>query len=305
MHETKDDQPAFQQGLLENGLDFILSAVEHAAQETPRDLKYAIMHLVDGMELLVKARLEQEHWSLLFSQADKASQVRLKSGDFKSVDFEQACERLKSICGVELDATSRKYLDDLRKRRNVVRHYKTELEVYQVRSLLAQCLNVCRNFCESQFPDLPDGSTSKKLLSVIWDHLVDNNEFVSTRLQAIAPDLEGYETWKCPACWQDAVLVDDGDTSCKFCGVSPDARDLAEQNNLGMDLGDCRECGMSETVALREISAQTHVFVCSYCGTRGDDLEECCRCGLGALFPSGYDPDVWFCDNCRDHIMRE
>lgn len=305
MYETKADQPAFQHGLLENGLDFILSAVEYAARGTPRDLKYAIMHLVDGMELLVKARLEREHWSLLFSQVDKASQVRLKSGDFKSVDFEQACERLKSICGVELDASRRKYLDDLRKRRNVARHYKIELDVYQVRSLLAQCLNVYRDFCEREFPDLADGSKSKELLSSIWDYLVENDEFVSTRLRVIAPDLEGHQTWKCPACWQDAVLVGDEGGICQFCNVSPDARELAEQNNLGMDLGDCYGCGMSETVALREISDQTLVFVCSYCGASCDDLEECYRCGLRVLFPSGVEPGAWFCDNCWDHILSE
>ena len=52
--------------LIENALDFILSAVEWAKGDDDRSLKYAILNLSDGVELILKERLRRAHWSLLF-----------------------------------------------------------------------------------------------------------------------------------------------------------------------------------------------------------------------------------------------
>lgn len=73
--------------LVENALDFILSAVEWAKGDDVRSLKYAILHLSDGVELILKEKLRRDHWSLLFADVDKANENALKTGDFKSVDF--------------------------------------------------------------------------------------------------------------------------------------------------------------------------------------------------------------------------
>ena len=56
--------------LLENAFDYLLSAAEYASLKSPRSWKYAILHLVAGIELLLKARLQQEHWSLLFQRVE-------------------------------------------------------------------------------------------------------------------------------------------------------------------------------------------------------------------------------------------
>jgi hypothetical protein len=47
----------------------------------------------------MKAVLEKEHWSLLFENIDNANKEILSVGDFKSVDFNTALERLKCIVG--------------------------------------------------------------------------------------------------------------------------------------------------------------------------------------------------------------
>ena len=61
--------------LLENGLDFIWSAVEHlGVASTKRDLKYATLHLVSGIELVLKERVRREDWSLLFPDPSKPTQ---------------------------------------------------------------------------------------------------------------------------------------------------------------------------------------------------------------------------------------
>jgi hypothetical protein len=65
----------FQYTLLENGLDFVHSCLGHlnAAQEAKevgaqkRHLKYALIHLCSGIELVLKERLRQEDWKLVFA----------------------------------------------------------------------------------------------------------------------------------------------------------------------------------------------------------------------------------------------
>ena len=242
---------------------------------------------------------------MLFDRVDNANQKDLESGDFKSVDFQQACGRLKNIGGVEILSSIIRNLESLRKRRNVIRHYKTELELAQVRSLLAECLNFCHDFCVRELQSATDDDKTKEMLSDIWQHLIKNDEFVSLRLQTIAPEIEGLQVWDCPDCWQTAVVGTEDDIICKFCSVSPDPENLAGYNTIG-GLGYCAGCwDMRETVALVKPISGGVMHMCFYCGSTGRNLEECFKCGEGFLLPGGGDEDVWFCDSCWEYIMAE
>ena len=87
-----------QLNLIENGLDFLLSAAESVQRdENPRSLKDAVLHVANGTELLFKARLTGEHWSLIFSNPSDASHEKLAGEEFHSVEFEKAVERLGSV----------------------------------------------------------------------------------------------------------------------------------------------------------------------------------------------------------------
>lgn len=63
-----------------NGMDYLLSTVTHltGGQQPPgdRDLKYAVLHLHAATEVLLKARLVREHWSLVFSDPGKATKAK-------------------------------------------------------------------------------------------------------------------------------------------------------------------------------------------------------------------------------------
>ncbi|WP_261958315.1 hypothetical protein [Streptomyces nigrescens] len=70
---------------------------------TPRDLKYAVLHLQAGTEVLLKARLRQAHWTLvlqdLSAELRKSRKTpvseRFASGNFVSC----ASTRPSSGCG--------------------------------------------------------------------------------------------------------------------------------------------------------------------------------------------------------------
>lgn len=51
--------------LLENGLDFVVEALERLTKRSvqDRDLKYGVLHLGAGIELVLKERLRLAHWA--------------------------------------------------------------------------------------------------------------------------------------------------------------------------------------------------------------------------------------------------
>jgi len=96
--------------LLENGLESIFSGIDNFINVETVDMvfllkkdkrldtynekkidhkriKYAVLHLFAGIELVLKERLRREHWSLIFEKTDKANKLSLDKGDFVSVNF--------------------------------------------------------------------------------------------------------------------------------------------------------------------------------------------------------------------------
>jgi hypothetical protein len=92
--EPEDD--VVQLSMLENGLDFIASGLKHIASPVSKfDLKYAVLHLSAGIELVLKDRLRREDWRQIFVKPDEATEEKLKSGNFKSVNLRDCLERLE------------------------------------------------------------------------------------------------------------------------------------------------------------------------------------------------------------------
>ena len=77
-------------------MDYLLSVVGHLAGEPePRDLKYAVLHLQAAAEVLLKSRLLQEHWSLVFKDPGRSSAKQFQSGDFDSCGTAETIDRLR------------------------------------------------------------------------------------------------------------------------------------------------------------------------------------------------------------------
>lgn len=64
-------------------------------------MKQIILNLANCLELLVKYRLLQEHWTLIFSDLNKAKYSDYLAGDFISVDFKSGISRLRNICDMK------------------------------------------------------------------------------------------------------------------------------------------------------------------------------------------------------------
>lgn len=293
----------FRPNLLGNGLDFILSAAEQASKGEVRSLKYSMLHLADGIELLIKARLEREHWALLFQRIEDATAEKLKGGDFTSVNFDNACARLKNIAGTTLEESFRLHVGDLRRIRNRITHYSAEIDPTVVKSLVAKCMSHCISFCETEgmLEDTPD---SEELFQQILKCLSDFQEFVEERLEQIADQLQYGVFIECGECWQETLSIDDGEAKCLFCSAQFEPEELAA-TRTELYLEDCPECFSERTVAYLGTSEEALHLMCLACGASGKDLEECWRCGLVYTFSNDSELEFGFCENCLEDIRRQ
>ena len=288
-----------QLNLLDNALDSLLSAAEAVRRdEGPRSLKEAVLHLGNGVELLVKARLAREHWSLIFSDINKASYDELAKADFSSVDFPTACKRLEQIVGVSIDKQVISRIDDLRKRRNRLTHLTATLDSAQTKSLVAKAMAFCAEFCEQQ--DIMEPDTTNKL-GEIHINLAELQEFVNERMNSITEEWKYDTRLDCPECLQLALVIDAGEVDCKYCRRKFDSRELASSYSYTVE--DCPECGEWSTFAmLGHTNEGKELWNCFSCGEGGDNYARCWKCDQIEHFNKSN--DVQICSSCWEHILR-
>jgi hypothetical protein len=291
--------------LLDNGLDFIHSALENLqGAPDPKEIKYGILHLANGIELVLKARLAREDWRLLFRKVEKADKRLYDSGDFESVYFDDCLKRLKKHCRVVIPPNDKQILNELRKKRNKITHLGIADSSEALKSITAKALNALIDFIQKEWnPDNFDDEC-EEYYDDIRRLMVNFDEFVDTRMKAIEDQLKGGDPITCPSCFQDAALIDPG-IECLFCGLSiPDPEEAANRYisdvlNIGYrtikDGGTwpqnlCPACDYESFVTEGE------KFICFNCSTKfdPDEITSCDSCGN----PIIDNVDMPLCDYC-------
>lgn len=107
--------------LVENALDF----AEVSVRQLETKPKYSVINFYTAVELILKARLVDEHWSLAVSNLQKATRQHFDEADFQSIGLEEAKLRIKNTLpdGEGLTEGEFKAYDALRKRRNKAVHF--------------------------------------------------------------------------------------------------------------------------------------------------------------------------------------
>jgi hypothetical protein len=264
--------PILEFSLLDNALDSLMQGVEYALdhKENPSKLKVAILLVAQAVELVLKERLKREHWSLIFRKVEQAG-----NDDAHTVTIDEAVKRLEQIAGVRLNGRDSDTIDNLRKTRNRIQHYKIELSFEQALGQISAAIGFLIRFLHAELgidiKDISDGQSYQRLLEV-EETLQGLREVAQARVKAVRGEHEPirssdraawfFEVIECPACWEE------------FYVFSPDSR-------------------LSE---------------CQLCGYEGGFVE-CDRCGQ--VFPSGswylnyLGDELVFCDYCWSYLMEE
>lgn len=105
--------------LARNAFDFLRRGIA----EFDKYPKYSVIHFCAAVEMLLKARLMKEHWSLIVSKPDQANLARFTAGDFTSVTLEEARARIRDIAGEDIGDDAYASFRALANHRNKMVHF--------------------------------------------------------------------------------------------------------------------------------------------------------------------------------------
>jgi len=158
--------------LIENALDFLARAIADFKSQP----KHSIINFYSAVELFLKARLLQEHWSLIVLK--DADRHKFEAGDFVSVSFETACERLQNVVQSPISPRARQTFDAIRKHRNKMVHFFHEADRASANRLEAIAREQLRAWYDLH-----------KLLTVQWSPIFDG---YGAEFNAIEKKLKGH-----------------------------------------------------------------------------------------------------------------
>lgn len=286
--------PAIEFRPVRNGMDYLLSSVTHLTEgDTPpgeRDLKYAVLHLHAATEVLLKARLVREHWSLVFKDPSKATRKNFDAGSFSSATLEGTISRLRDIAGIDIGEANRGAITKLSETRNAFTHYGHSGMAYAVESQAIKVLNFLVDFIDQYLYDPTSssqfGNEYRETMHRIQERLGRIDKLVTDRMRAVSAEIEGQkdQTVQCPACRQYAVVVGP-EPRCRFCNAKWDAPELLAVlyvvGVLGPDNGQLARCGVCDEDALERVPEDVTSLVLG-AATAADphtDIGLCFRCG--------------------------
>ena len=285
-----------------NAFDFL----ERGIAEFEKSPKYSVIHFCAAVEMLLKARLMKEHWSLIVSRPKQANLAKFMAGDFISVSLEDCRARIRDIAGEYIGDDAFRSFRALANHRNKMVHFFHQGldndEKVRGRIAAEQCrawlyLHRLLGRWRDYFCDF-DGEIARAN-NVMLRH----RKYLQTRFDALRPELDaarktGNAPQKCPACGYDALNTRTGDRyvseSCLVCGYEVPSHKAIQQGDKPF-AANCANCDGVESVIESGFGFKctvcdeifTEVETCGYCNANwvgvdesfGDPASGCDHCG--------------------------
>ncbi|MCQ1572103.1 hypothetical protein NFO65_15330 [Neorhizobium galegae] len=261
---SKKKISAAAKNLADSAFDFLQKSVD----EIEKHPKYAVIHFATAVELLLKARLMNEHWTLILEKPSEATQDQFFSGASKTVTPVEAVKRLKHLCGENIPAEAAAKFKDIGDHRNRMIHFFHEAGTAKAEASLVQ--EVVKEQCLAWFhmerllAQWSDQfSAFGETLDNVRRQMRRNREYLKASfesLQTTIADLKkaGFEFLKCPGCGFEAGRVDALSTmlferNCLVCNLSGSYIKMAcpegctsiivvDEDSVGKVK--CEECGL-------------------------------------------------------------
>lgn len=216
--------------LTENGLAFLHRSVAEMRVQpaTLRSLSFAVVDLAAAVEVLIKARLVREHWTLICSDPDKATTTTMLAGTAKTVTLEQAIKRLENVAGVMMEAGGHggRVRDVATLRNRAVHFAMVGIAPAGLQGPFGHGLDFVLWFLDTQFRGQGGDEVQalvEESIETLTTEVGEVKALVAARLASIADELGMAELCvECPRCRQAAFMLVDGDVSrCAFCLWKP------------------------------------------------------------------------------------
>lgn len=288
--------------LLQNGLDFIDYALDHLSgvELTNRDIKYGVLHLNSGIEIILKEKLFQTHWSLVFADINEADSNHLDNFNFQSPNLAITIKRLKKICDIkDIDYDD---FEPLNKTRNKIEHFTITDNVPTIKSHAALATHRIIEFIEKHIEITEE--EDKNLFVSIKEKILLFDEFIKVRMEKILEQFRPEDLFLCPSCGQKSFFIKK--YQCRFCGYENDDPYDLVQKVLEMFLSDiwgdgpiveiCFNCNEPCVVNIK------NEYHCYACGSKGnaDNFDRCNICDSLVFIEKGL-----ICDSCLWELVQK
>lgn len=325
--------------LTENSLAFLHRSIAGMRDDSDaRALAFAAVDLAVAVEVLLKARLVREHWTLICSDLDKVTPAQILAGTARTIEPTRSVTRLKNIAGVELPPERSAQLTRIGDLRNRVAHFALvgpDITAQSLQSPLARALDFVLWFLDTEFRDQDDHDDQG--LKALVDESIDTLHtqigalrlLVDERMSSIAEDLANAVLCvECARCGLPALMLLDGDNArCAYCLWRPSGEQCAQEYTevvlgtsayrVAKDGGrwpvhHCFECereSMVEGVESRTPSVPVmgigDLWACFSCGdtVSNDDVDFCYRCDEPMRISS--QEGIEICQNCIESMMAD
>ncbi len=293
--------------IIESALEFI----EHSCNiynnddlEQQTKLKHSTIELAAGIELLLKARLCQEHWSLIISNIDKYKEDDWDNGKFVSVGIEQSIERFKQILNMPIYKEAKNAILKLAQLRNKYVHFISRESKEYVTAIQLKAWHYILSLCEEKY--IKFSYAQQKKIENIKQKMLQHSEFLDARYEELKEEIEEsvYPIITCPFCNKMALRVED-DVKCFICGgeftTPTDYAEAIALNNHGYntETAYCRECEEKTCIPvpeeLREAAIEFLICRLNIRYEPGMDFEPCYCISCGAIYDQ---QEIMHCNSC-------
>lgn len=240
--------------LRENAYDFLNESLRSTvqAESEPRAWKFAILHVVQAIELVLKARLHAEHPVLVFSNVDSPT---------KTVSLGTAIARLESACLIKLTDRERRPLNRASGWRDRIVHHDFEMPAYQVEAVYVQLFELLNRF-HDEHTDF--GPLHQEIVEELWPREAELFEF-------FREEFVTYNGVEMVRTWPAEIVAAQTDRTVVLHGREFER--LPYGSEPGWEISAHRPCG---DCGVRR--GQLHVATC--------DVQACPRC-FGQLLTCG------------------
>ena len=161
----KSLEPHLKLSLEENAYNFLNESLRQYRKTSrkPNAWPFALLHIVQALELMLKQVLQAVHPILIYEDIDQRKAHR------NTVSLEQALDRLENL-GVPIEEKERLNIRRAALRRNLVVHYEVELNRFEWKKIYAQLFEFVHFFHH------------KHLKTEIHSHIARENWSVEARL---------------------------------------------------------------------------------------------------------------------------
>ena len=199
--------------LEENAISFAEDALTNAivAEETPKRWKFAILSLIQAIELSLKELLRRQHPYLIYKNIDNPD---------KTVGIDQATHRLRLIAGVTLTADESSALRTAVDVRNKIVHHYVDEAVADLKLVFARLLGFLNDFHGKHLEEPLQDAIDNEL----WQRGVKIKEYGEelyrrAKERLTADNLTDDAVITCPKCGWDALTAwGEQQDRCYVCG---------------------------------------------------------------------------------------